>query len=149
MAPIALCNAFKYSYPDVVASNSSSLLVDVGARTTDLIYIQGDRIFTRSIQVGGAAASSAIAKEFDLDFAEAENMKLQSGMVSPNYFEKELNTKFGSGFSIQPKFSQSAYFRFHNKSEIYDGLYFVGAGTHPGAGVPGVLSSAKVLDKII
>ncbi len=69
--------------------------------------------------------------------------------LTPDYFEKDLNTKYGSGFSIQPKFSQSAYFRFHNKSEIYDGLYFVGAGTHPGAGVPGVLSSAKVLDKII
>ena len=69
--------------------------------------------------------------------------------LTPDYFENELNTKFGSGFSIQPKFTQSAYFRFHNKSEIYDGLYFVGAGTHPGAGVPGVLSSAKVLDKII
>ena len=81
MAPIALCNAFKYSYGDIVTSNSSSLLIDVGARTTDLIYIQGDRIFTRSIQVGGAAASSAIAKEFDLDFAEAGN-EVQSGMVS-------------------------------------------------------------------
>ena len=69
--------------------------------------------------------------------------------LTPDYFEKELNTKFGSGFSIQPKFTQSAYFRFHNKSEVCDGLYFVGAGTHPGAGVPGVLSSAKVLDKII
>ncbi len=69
--------------------------------------------------------------------------------LTPNYFEKDLNTKFGSGFSIQPKFTQSAYFRFHNKSEIYNGLYFVGAGTHPGAGVPGVLSSAKVLDKIL
>ena len=69
--------------------------------------------------------------------------------LTPDYFEKELNTKYGSGFSIQPKFSQSAYFRFHNKSEVCDGLYFVGAGTHPGAGVPGVLSSAKVLDKII
>tara|TARA_Y100000590_G_scaffold359093_1_gene414784 strand:- start:560 stop:2017 length:1458 start_codon:yes stop_codon:yes gene_type:complete len=69
--------------------------------------------------------------------------------LTPDYFEKELNTKYGSGFSIQPKFSQSAYFRFHNKSEIFDGLYFVGAGTHPGAGVPGVLSSAKVLDKVI
>ena len=69
--------------------------------------------------------------------------------LTPDYFENELNTKFGSGFSVQPKFTQSAYFRFHNKSEIYDGLYFVGAGTHPGAGVPGVLSSAKVLDKII
>ena len=69
--------------------------------------------------------------------------------LTPDYFEKELNTKYGSGFSIQPKFSQSAYFRFHNKSELFDGLYFVGAGVHPGAGVPGVLSSAKVLDKII
>ena len=69
--------------------------------------------------------------------------------LTPDYFEKELNTKYGSGFSIQPKFSQSAYFRFHNKSEVCDGLYFVGAGTHPGAGVPGVLSSAKVLDKIL
>ncbi len=69
--------------------------------------------------------------------------------LTPDYFEKDLNTKYGSGFSIQPKFSQSAYFRFHNKSEIYKGLYFVGAGTHPGAGVPGVLSSAKVLDKIL
>ena len=69
--------------------------------------------------------------------------------LTPDYFDKELNTKFGSGFSIQPKFTQSAYFRFHNKSEVCEGLYFVGAGTHPGAGVPGVLSSAKVLDKII
>ena len=69
--------------------------------------------------------------------------------LTPDYFEKELNTKHGSGFSIQPKFAQSAYFRFHNKSEVINGLYFVGAGTHPGAGVPGVLSSAKVLDKIL
>ena len=69
--------------------------------------------------------------------------------LTPDYFEKELNTKFGSGFSIQPKFTQSAYFRFHNKSEIYDGLYFVGAGTHPGAGVPGVLSSETVLEKLL
>jgi len=69
--------------------------------------------------------------------------------VTPDYFEKELNTQFGSGFSIQPKFTQSAYFRFHNKSEVCEGLYFVGAGTHPGAGVPGVLSSAKVLEKIL
>jgi len=69
--------------------------------------------------------------------------------LTPDYFEKELNTKHGSGFSIQPKFTQSAYFRFHNKSEVCEGLYFVGAGTHPGAGVPGVLSSAKVLSKIL
>ncbi len=69
--------------------------------------------------------------------------------LTPDYFEKELSTLHGSGFSIQPKFSQSAYFRFHNKSEIFKNLYFVGAGTHPGAGIPGVLSSAKVLDELL
>ena len=66
--------------------------------------------------------------------------------LTPDYFEKDLATLHGSGFSIQPKFSQSAYFRFHNQSEVFKNLYFVGAGTHPGAGMPGVLSSAKVLD---
>ena len=80
---------------------------------------------------------------------DLKNNIIEDFYLTPDYFEKELNTKFGSGFSIQPKFTQSAYFRFHNKSEICDGLYFVGAGTHPGAGVPGVLSSAKVLDKIL
>ena len=78
-----------------------------------------------------------------------KNNIVEEFYLTPDYFEKELNTKHGSGFSIQPKFSQSAYFRFHNKSEVCDGLYFVGAGTHPGAGVPGVLSSAKILDKIL
>ena len=86
--------------------------------------------------------------EYDLMPNLRENI-LEDFYLTPDYFEKDLNTKYGSGFSIQPKFSQSAYFRFHNKSEIFEGLYFVGAGTHPGAGVPGVLSSAKVLDKII
>ena len=69
--------------------------------------------------------------------------------VTPNYFENDLSTLHGSGFSIQPKFTQSAYFRFHNKSEIFNNLYFVGAGTHPGAGIPGVISSAKVLDELL
>ena len=69
--------------------------------------------------------------------------------LTPDYFEKDLATLHGSGFSIQPKFSQSAYFRFHKQSEVFDNLFFVGAGTHPGAGMPGVISSAKVLDKIL
>jgi len=69
--------------------------------------------------------------------------------LTPDYFENELSTLHGSGFSIQPQFTQSAYFRFHNKSEIFDNLYFVGAGTHPGAGIPGVVSSAKVLDQLL
>ena len=78
---------------------------------------------------------------------DLKNNIVEDFYLTPEYFEKELNTKYGSGFSIQPKFTQSAYFRFHNKSEVCGGLYFVGAGTHPGAGIPGVLSSAKVLDK--
>ena len=69
--------------------------------------------------------------------------------LTPDYFEKELSTLHGSGFSIQPKFTQSAYFRFHNQSEVVKNLYFVGAGTHPGAGMPGVLSSAKVIDELL
>ena len=69
--------------------------------------------------------------------------------LTPDYFENELSTLHGSGFSIQPNFTQSAYFRFHNKSEVIDNLYFVGAGTHPGAGMPGVLSSAKVLEELL
>lgn len=69
--------------------------------------------------------------------------------VTPDHFEKNLNTHHGTGFSIQPIFSQSAYFRFHNKAPGIEGLYFVGAATHPGAGMPGVLCSAKVLDHLI
>jgi len=82
VAPVALCNAFKYNYPEVIESGAVSVLIDVGARTTDLIYVQGDRVFTRSVPVGGAAVTSAIAKEFDMSFADAEERKLQDGMVS-------------------------------------------------------------------
>lgn len=69
--------------------------------------------------------------------------------VTPEFYRDELNTLHGTGFSIQPTFGQSAYFRFHNKSEDIENLYFVGAGTHPGAGMPGVLCSAKVLDRVV
>ncbi len=69
--------------------------------------------------------------------------------ITPDYFENSLQSEKGAAFGIEPSFRQSAYFRFHNKSEDIDGLYFVGANTHPGAGVPGVLNSAKVLEKVI
>ncbi|MFB0913004.1 MAG: phytoene desaturase, partial [Glaciecola sp.] len=55
----------------------------------------------------------------------------------------------GSGFSIAPSFQQSAWFRFHNRAEGPDNLFLCGAGTHPGAGIPGVLCSAKVVDRLI
>ena len=66
--------------------------------------------------------------------------------VTPEHFRDTLRTEHGTGFSIQPTLLQSAWFRFHNRSEDVGGLYLVGAGTHPGAGLPGVLCSAKVLE---
>lgn len=68
--------------------------------------------------------------------------------VTPEYFRDSLLSLNGSAFSIQPVLTQSAYFRFHNRSEELKNLFFVGAGTHPGAGLPGVLLSAKVLEEI-
>ena len=68
--------------------------------------------------------------------------------MTPQDFKTNYLSHLGSGFSVSPVFSQSAWFRFHNRSESLDNLYLVGAGTHPGAGVPGVLCSAKVLDRI-
>ena len=69
--------------------------------------------------------------------------------MTPCDFKKDYHSLYGSGFSIAPIFTQSAWFRFHNKSESFKNLYFVGAGSHPGAGVPGVVSSAKVLENIL
>jgi len=70
-------------------------------------------------------------------------------LITPQHFQDELNSERGAAFSIQPVLTQSAYFRFHNRSEDIANLYFVGAATHPGAGLPGVLSSAKVVDRLI
>ena len=69
--------------------------------------------------------------------------------MTPKEFKTNYCSEMGAGFSISPKLTQSAWFRFHNKSESIKNLYLVGAGTHPGAGLPGVLSSAKVLDELI
>jgi phytoene desaturase len=70
-------------------------------------------------------------------------------VLTPKEFKSDYHAHLGSGFSVAPKFSQSAYFRFHNKSENFKNLFFVGAGTHPGAGIPGVMSSSKVLDRLV
>lgn len=69
--------------------------------------------------------------------------------VDPRYFAGRLRSVDGAAFGLEPTLLQSAYFRYHNQSEDVAGLYFVGASTHPGAGVPGVLNSAKVLEQII
>jgi phytoene desaturase len=70
-------------------------------------------------------------------------------MLTPQDFQDKLNSVNGAAFSLEPVLTQSAWFRPHNKSEEIDNLYLVGAGTHPGAGMPGVIASAKVLDRVV
>lgn len=69
--------------------------------------------------------------------------------IDPLHFQQTLNSYKGSAFSVEPILTQSAWFRPHNKSEDVEDLFFVGAGTHPGAGLPGVLSSAKIAEDLI
>jgi phytoene desaturase len=78
-----------------------------------------------------------------------EDQLVASHVLDPIGFRDELLSYKGAAFGVEPVLTQSAYFRPHNRSEEIEGLYLVGAGTHPGAGVPGVLSSAKVLEKVI
>jgi phytoene desaturase len=72
-----------------------------------------------------------------------------SRLMTPTHFEDELLSVRGAAFGLEPVLGQSAWFRPHNRSEEVRGLFLVGAGTHPGAGVPGVLSSARVLDSLV
>jgi phytoene desaturase len=72
-----------------------------------------------------------------------------SKVTTPLDFRDRLSSLNGAAFGLEPVLLQSAWFRPHNRSEDIAGLYLVGAGTHPGAGVPGVLSSAKVLDRVV
>ena len=70
-------------------------------------------------------------------------------IFTPQDFQVELNSHLGSAFSLEPRLLQSAYFRVHNRDQDIKGLYFVGAGTHPGAGIPGVVNSAKATAGVI
>jgi phytoene desaturase len=72
-----------------------------------------------------------------------------SRLLTPQDFQDRLSSFRGAAFGLEPVLTQSAWFRPHNRSEEVDRLYLVGAGTHPGAGLPGVLSSARVLDKVV
>ncbi|MEJ2540510.1 MAG: phytoene desaturase family protein, partial [Gemmatimonadota bacterium] len=84
-----------------------------------------------------------------LDFLEAWGMEgLKESLevmhlFTPDDFSQELNAMYGNAFGVEPKLTQTAYFRPQNRSEDVEALYLVGAGTHPGAGVPGVLLSAE------
>jgi type IV pilus assembly protein PilM len=79
MAPSALFNAFRYNYPDV---EEPCVIVDLGARSTNLIFVEGERVFIRNVLVGGASITGAIAKEFGFGFGDAENQKCTLGFVA-------------------------------------------------------------------
>ena len=78
-----------------------------------------------------------------------EDRIVTSRMMTPQDFQDRLLSHQGAAFGMEPVLTQSAWFRPHNRSEDIEGLYLVGAGTHPGAGLPGVLCSAKVLDRLV
>lgn len=84
-----------------------------------------------------------IIKALEVELPDLSKHIVTRRHFTPKMFESELVAYKGSAFSVAPKLTQSAYFRPHNKDKKIPGLYFVGAGTHPGAGLPGVINSAK------
>lgn len=80
---------------------------------------------------------------------DLENQIVTSRMLTPQDFKDRLNSFNGAAFGLEPILRQSAWFRPHNRSEDIKNLFLVGAGTHPGAGVPGVLSSARILESVV
>jgi type IV pilus assembly protein PilM len=88
VAPMALSNAFRYNYSEL---SGCSLLIDIGARTTNLVFVEGKRVFSRSIPVGGSAISASIAKEFKQEITVGERLKLEKGLVGlgGNYAEPD------------------------------------------------------------
>lgn len=80
---------------------------------------------------------------------DLESHVVTSRLLTPLDFKDRLNSINGAAFSLQPTLLQTGWFRPHNRSEDIEHLYLVGAGTHPGAGIPGVVSSAKVLDEVV
>lgn len=80
---------------------------------------------------------------------DLENQIVTSHTLTPQDFQDRLLSYRGAAFGLEPVLTQSAWFRPHNRSEDIDRFFLVGAGTHPGAGLPGVLSSARVLDALV
>lgn len=79
VAPMAVYNAFRAAYGQI---EEPILLIDIGAKTSNLLYIEGKRFFTRSVAIGGVAVTAAIAKEYNVSFNEAEHQKVTNGLVA-------------------------------------------------------------------
>ena len=101
-------------------------------------------------QVQAEPYRRAIAKALsDTLLPDLEAQIVTSRMMTPVDFRDDLSSVNGAAFGLEPVLMQSAWFRPHNRSEDIENLFLVGAGTHPGAGLPGVLSSARILDKVV
>ena len=100
--------------------------------------IEGPRLRDRIVAALDRTILPGLAESIAADFYK-----------TPEDFRSDYLSVHGAGFSVAPLFRQSAWFRFHNRAEGIKNLYLTGAGTHPGAGVPGVLCSAKVVDALI
>ncbi len=100
--------------------------------------IEGDKLKDRIVN----ALDSTILPEL-------KNNICDEFYMTPVDFKNDYRSTHGAGFSIAPNFSQSAWFRYHNKDPHIDNLFFAAAGAHPGAGIPGVLSSAKVVESLL
>lgn len=100
--------------------------------------VEGPKLRDRIVAALDATMMPGLAKTITAEFA-----------MTPEDFKSNYLSVDGAGFSLSPSFLQSAWFRFHNRAEGVKNLFFVGAGTHPGAGLPGVVSSAKILDVVV
>ena len=100
--------------------------------------VEGPRLRDRIVKALDETMLPALSKLITAEF-----------FMTPEDFATRYLSYEGAGFSIAPLFSQSAWFRFHNRAEGIRNLYLTGAGTHPGAGIPGVLCSAKVVDRLV
>jgi phytoene desaturase len=100
--------------------------------------VEGPRLRDRIVKALGETIVPGLEDVITADF-----------FMTPEDFRDDYLSVEGAGFSVAPLFTQSAWFRFHNRAEGVENLYLVGAGTHPGAGMPGVLCSAKVLENLV
>lgn len=100
--------------------------------------VEGPRLQARIVEALDKTILPGLSSTITTDF-----------YMTPENFQHDYLSAHGAGFSVAPLFRQSAWFRFHNRAEGIKNLFLVGAGTHPGAGLPGVLCSAKVLDSLV
>ncbi len=137
--------AFDRSAEVTRASRSHAVPVHVISRNRAFV----DAFRARGYQSGMHPARPANPAGLETLLPDLRREVVVKRIATPFHFRDRLNAFQGSAFSLAPRLTQSAYFRPHNRDPRIPGLYLVGAGTHPGAGVPGVINSAKATFSVI